>query len=87
MSQLPCKKQNCKNQNKERQHECHLSEKSVAYVMYRHSEASGRIHHDRKEQEESNGDQSYAPYHVIVALLTVASAFHFVENFLFCRTS
>ena len=87
MAELPCQKQERKDQNKERQHVCHLPEQSVADIVHCHSKASGRIHHNRKEQKQSDSDQSDAPYNIIVSFIAVASAFHLIEHFLFCRIS
>ena len=55
--------------------------------MYCPAKASGGIHNYCKKQEQSDSDKSYAPYHIVVSFLTVASALHLVKDFLLCRSS
>ena len=87
MTQFSAQEQKREYQNKERKSECHLSEQSVAYVMYRLPEASGSIHNHCKEQKQSDGYQGNAPDNIVVSLIAVAPALHLVEHFLFCRIS
>ena len=87
MAQFSSEKKKREYQDKERQHKSHLSEQSVADVVYRLSEASGGIHDHSKEQKQCDGDQGYAPDHIVVSLVAVASAFYLIEHFLLCRIS
>ena len=53
--------------------------------MYCPAKASRSIHDHCKKQEQSDSNKSNTPYHIVVSFFTVASALHFVEDFLLGR--